>query len=166
MLPISWVDFCPTSSLTGEQNNNTILVCATDKDRYGGVNTLLPLSIACIVTLCMLPLAQTLPSLIAISIVYGFLSGGVIIIPGPTITDLSPSNADIGVRLGLAYLVAAFGGLVGNPMSGAVKGSGKDAVQNFGAVWWCAAAIMGLGVVALVATRWLKLGSAFAVGRV
>jgi MFS family permease len=134
--------------------------------RYGGVNVLLPLSVACIAVICVLPLAQTFSSLVAVSIVYGFLSGGVIIIPGPTITDLSPGSAEMGVRLGLAYLVAAFGGLVGNPISGAVKGTGKDAAKNFSGVWWCAAAIMGLGVVALVATRRLKLGSFFAAGRV
>lgn len=116
--------------------------------------------------MCMLPLAQTFPSLVAISIAYGFLSGGVIIIPGPTITDLSPDSAEMGVRLGLAYLVAAFGGLLGNPISGTIKGDGKHAVQNFSGVWWCAAVIMGLGVVALVATRWLKLGSVWALGRV
>lgn len=133
---------------------------------YGGVNTLLPLSIACIVTLCLLPLVQTLSSLIAISIVYGFLSGGVIIIPGPTITDLSPNKAEMGARLGLAYLVASFGGLLGNPLTGQIKGDGKSAVQNFNGVWFCAAAVMGVGVLALVATRWLKLGSAWAVGRV
>ncbi|CAG5159745.1 uncharacterized protein ALTATR162_LOCUS5665 [Alternaria atra] len=135
-------------------------------DRYGGVNTLLPLTIACIITLCMLPLAQEINGLIAISIVYGFLSGGVIIIPGPTITDLSPSKAEIGVRLGLAYLVAAFGGLLGNPATGAIKGEGNGAVENFQGVWFCAAAVMGAGAVALVATRWLKFGSAWAVGRV
>jgi MFS family permease len=134
--------------------------------RYGGVNVLLPLSVACIVVLCLIPLAQTFSALVGISIAYGFLSGGVIIIPGPTITDLAPSDNQIGVRLGLAYLVAAFGGLVGNPISGAVKGTGKDAVQNFSGVWWCAAGIMGLGVVALVATRWLKLGSPLVAGRV
>jgi MFS family permease len=111
-------------------------------------------------------LAQTLSSLIAISIVYGFLSGGVIIIPGPTITDLSPNKAEMGVRLGLAYLIASFGGLLGNPLTGQIKGDGKSAVQNFNGVWFCAAAVMGVGVLALVATRWLKLGSAWAVGRV
>jgi MFS family permease len=135
-------------------------------DRYGGVNTLIPLSIACIITLCMLPLAQTLNALVAISILYGFLSGGVIIIPGPTITDLSPTKAEIGVRLGLSYLVASFGGLLGNPLMGQIKGDGKSAVHNFNGVWFCAAAVMSVGVVALVATRWLKLGSPFAVGRV
>jgi MFS family permease len=134
--------------------------------RYGGVNTLLPLSISCIIVLCALPLAQNLSGLIAISIVYGFLSGGVIIIPGPTITDLSPNNAEMGVRLGLAYLVAAFGGLLGNPLTGAIKGDGPDAVANFKGVWWCAAAVMGAGVVALGVTRWLKLGSLWKVGRV
>ncbi|CAO2647330.1 Nn.00g082520.m01.CDS01 [Neocucurbitaria sp. VM-36] len=135
-------------------------------DRYGGVNTLLPLSIACIITLCLLPLAQTMSSLVVISIAYGFLSGGVIIIPGPTITDLSPTNAEIGVRLGLAYLVASFGGLLGNPLTGAIKGDGRNTVENFSGVWFCAAAVMGAGFVALIAARWLKLGSPFAVGRV
>lgn len=135
-------------------------------DRYGGVNTLLPLSVACIITMCMLPFAKTFAALTAVSIVYGFLSGGVIIIPGPTITDLSPSTAEMGVRLGLAYLVAAFGGLLGNPLTGQIKGTGKDAVKNFEGVWYCAAAVMTAGIIALVATRWLKLGSAFARGRV
>jgi MFS family permease len=135
-------------------------------DRYGGVNTLLPLSIACIVTLCMLPLAHDVNALVAISIVYGFLSGGVIIIPGPTITDLSPSKSEIGVRLGLAYLVAAFGGLLGNPTMGLLRGNGRDAVANFQGVWFCAAGIMGAGTIALVATRWLKLGSTLAAGKV
>jgi hypothetical protein len=90
----------------------------------------------------------------------------VIIIPGPTITDLAPNKAEIGVRLGLAYLVAAFGGLLGNPATGALKEEGNGAVENFKGVWFCAAGVMGAGAVALVATRWLKLGSAWAVGRV
>jgi predicted MFS family arabinose efflux permease len=135
-------------------------------DRYGGVNTLLPLTVACIITMCMLPLAKTLSGLIALSIVYGFLSGGVIIIPGPTITDLSPDSAEMGVGLGLAYLVAAFGGLLGNPLSGAVKGHCTDTVHNFSSVWFCGAAIMAAGLLALVVTRRLKLGSVIAKGRV
>lgn len=127
---------------------------------------MIPLTITCIITLCLLPLATTFSSLVAISIVYGFLSGGVIIIPGPTITDLSPSKSDIGVRLGLAYLVASFGGLLGNPLTAAIKGDGKSTVYNFTGVWVCGAAVMGVGLIALLATRWLKLGSLFAVGRV
>lgn len=135
-------------------------------DRYGGVNTLLPLTVACIITMCMLPLVQNLSGLIAVSIVYGFLSGGVIIIPGPTITDLTPENTEIGVRLGLAYLVAAFGGLLGNPLSGAMKGHGKDVIHDFSGVWFCGATIMTAGFLALVVTRWLKLGSVVVKGRV
>ncbi|KAF2746411.1 MFS general substrate transporter [Sporormia fimetaria CBS 119925] len=135
-------------------------------DRYGGVNTLIPLTIACIITMAMLPLATNVPTLMAFSVVYGFLSGGVIIIPGPTITDLSPSTSDMGARLGLAYLVAAFGGLLGNPVSAVIKGDGKHAVPNFSGVWFCGAGVMAAGLVALIATRWLKLGSLFAVGRV
>ncbi len=130
------------------------------------MNTLIPLSISCIITLCFLPLATTLPALITLSILYGFLSGGVIIIPGPTITDLSPNNAEMGVRLGLAYLVASFGGLLGNPLTATIKGDGKYAAENFSGVWFCAAAVMGAGVIALFATRWLKLGGLLEKGRV
>ncbi|PZC93583.1 AraJ, Arabinose efflux permease [Pyrenophora tritici-repentis] len=135
-------------------------------DRYGGVNTLFPLTIACIITLCTLPLVRDFNGLVAVSIAYGFLSGGVIIIPGPTITDLTPNKSEIGVRLGLAYLVAAFGGLLGNPAAGAIKGQGNGAVENFKGVWFFAVGVMGAGAVALVVTRWAKLGSAWALGRV
>lgn len=89
-----------------------------------------------------------------------------IIIPGPTIADLSPSKSEIGVRLGLAYLIAAFGGLLGNPIAGAIKGDGKHVVLNFSGVWYFGAIVMGFGVVLLVATRWLKLRSVVAIGRV
>jgi len=166
MPPIYLVAFCPISSPTGMQKLFTAPQIVANEIRYGGVNVLIPLSVACIVVICVLPLAQSLSSLIAVSIVYGFLSGGVIIIPGPTIADLSPSSTEMGARLGLAYLVAAFGGLLGNPISAAIKGDGRDAVENFSGIWWCAAVIMSLGVVALVATRWLKLGSILGPGRV
>lgn len=138
----------------------------TNNDRYGGVNTLIPLTILCIITICLLPLATTVGTLVSFCLVYGFLSGGVIIIPGPTITDLSPSTSEMGARLGLAYLVAAFGGLLGNPVSAAIKGDGKHAVPNFSGVWFCGAAVMGVGLVALLVTRWLKLKSLVAWGRV
>ncbi|KAL5117365.1 hypothetical protein ACEQ8H_004681 [Pleosporales sp. CAS-2024a] len=103
-------------------------------DRFGGVNTLIPLSTACMVTLCLLPLAQSANALVGISIVYGFLSGGVMSIPGPTMTHLWPSSAEMGMRLGLAYLVASFGGLLGNALIGHVKGSSSNAVHNFQAM--------------------------------
>jgi MFS family permease len=124
------------------------------------------LSIACITTLCLLPLAQNLHTLVVISIIYGFLSGGVIILPGPTLADLCPTKAEIGTRMGLAYLVAAFGGLLGNPATGAIKGDTGHVVDDFKGVWWCGAVIMAVGLLALVGTRWLKLGSAWAAGRV
>jgi hypothetical protein len=52
------------------------------------------------------------------------------------------------------------------PIDRQIKGDGKNAVQNFNGVWFCAVGVMSAGVVALIATRWLKLGSSFAVGRV
>jgi hypothetical protein len=68
--------------------------------------------------------------------------------------------------MGLAYLVAAFGGLLGNPATGAIKGDQGRVVDDFKGVWWCAAIVMALGTLALIGTRWLKLGSALAIGRI
>ncbi|KAF2685319.1 MFS general substrate transporter [Lentithecium fluviatile CBS 122367] len=136
-------------------------------DRYGGINILLPLCTACIVLLVTLPLIHTPPTLITFSILYRFASGGVMILPAPIIANMSPNAAEMGVRMGLAYLCAAFGGLVGNPLSGAVKYEGDvGVVREFRGVWWMAAGIMTMGVAAMVLARRFWVGSLFGVGKV
>ena len=89
------------------------------------------------------------------------------ILPAPIVANMSPNAAEMGVRMGLSYLCAAFGGLTGNPISGAVKNEDDvGAVKEFRGVWWTAALIMTAGVAALLVTRRLKIGSLFGVGKV
>ncbi|KAF1967297.1 MFS general substrate transporter [Bimuria novae-zelandiae CBS 107.79] len=78
--------------------------------QIGGINTLLPLALAYIILLFTLPWFRTLSSLVVFCVL----------------------AADLGVRMGLAYLFAAFGGLVGNPLSGSAKDAGNaSAVSEF-----------------------------------
>lgn len=56
--------------------------------------------------------------------------------------------------------------MLGNPAAGAIKGQGKGAVEDFKGVWFFAVGVMSVGTVALVVTRWVKLGRVWAVGRV
>ncbi|KAF2448835.1 MFS general substrate transporter [Karstenula rhodostoma CBS 690.94] len=136
-------------------------------DHYGGINTLLPLMLTCIILLVTLPWFNTLPSLVIFCVLYGFASAGTLILPAPIITKLSTGTADLGVRMGLAYLFAAFGGLVGNPLSGsAKKENDPDAVWEFRGVWWVAAGILTMAFCALLCTRRLKVGSVFGQCRV
>lgn len=130
--------------------------------RYGGINTLLPLIVACTVLLAALPWFTTFPALVVFCVLYGFASAGTLILPSPIITKLSTNAADLGVRMGLAYLCAAFGGLVGNPLSGsAKKGDDPNAICEFRGVWWVAAGILVMAFCTLMCTRFLKTGDLF-----
>ncbi|KAF2646559.1 MFS general substrate transporter [Massarina eburnea CBS 473.64] len=139
-------------------------------DRYGGMSTLLPLTFICTISLIVLPLITAtpllpiIPTLVVFSLFYGFAAGSVMILPAPIIVNLSPISTDLGVRMGLAHLCAAFGGLIGNPISGAVKKEGYGngdvgAVQEFKWLWWTAALIMGSGMLLLGLARRLRTGS-------
>lgn len=132
---------------------------------YGGINTLLPLVVLCMVLLLTLPLFKTLPSLVVFCLLYGFTSGGAIVLPATIITRLSPKAADLGVRMGLAYLCAAFGGLIGNPLAGAAKKAvACSAVETFRGVWWVAAGLFGASFATLLAARRGKVGTMFGRG--
>ncbi|KAL5393061.1 hypothetical protein PMIN06_007585 [Paraphaeosphaeria minitans] len=118
-------------------------------DHYGGINTLLPLTFTCIILLVTLPW-------------FSFASAGTLILPSPIITKLLPCAADLGVRMGLAYLFAAFGGLVGNPLSSsAKKENDPDAAREFRGIWWIAAGVLTMAFCALLCTRRLKVGTVF-----
>ncbi|KAL5443635.1 hypothetical protein PMIN05_003628 [Paraphaeosphaeria minitans] len=131
-------------------------------DHYGGINTLLPLTFTCIILLVTLPWFNTFPSLVVFCVLYGFASAGTLILPSPIITKLLPCAADLGVRMGLAYLFAAFGGLVGNPLSSsAKKENDPDAAREFRGIWWIAAGVLTMAFCALLCTRRLKVGTVF-----
>ena len=106
---------------------------------------------------------RDLPGLIVFSVLYGLISGGMISLPAPIIANLSVGSNDLGVRMGMAYTIAAFGGLVGNPIAGAAKGAGgnssKTHVQmEYQGIWFVGAVGMMFSTLLLLATKRLKVG--------
>lgn len=106
--------------------------------------------------------AHNLGGLIVISIVYGYVSGGMVSLPPATIANLTDDMSEYGTRMGMGYTIASIGALVGNPIGGAAQrpqGSTSGAVQReFQGTWLFAGAGMLGAVVCMLITRYLKFG--------
>jgi MFS family permease len=62
--------------------------------------------------------AGTPGGLIAISIIFGFFSGGYVSLLSPALISLANNYTEIGIRLGMAFLVTSFAALTGTPITG------------------------------------------------
>jgi MFS family permease len=101
--------------------------------------------------LFLLPFLHTLAAFITFSVIYGFVSGALMILPPPIIALMTPNTAYLGVRMGLAYFCTAFAGLIGNLVTAVVNNDGNVAdMRGFRFVWWGAALMMGAGMAILV----------------
>ena len=58
--------------------------------------------------------------LIAVAIIYGFFSGGYNSLFAPALLSLIEDFNQIGIRLGMAFLVTSLAVLTGNPINGAL----------------------------------------------
>lgn len=130
--------------------------------RFGGVNVMAPACFCCAITLFLFRLVHDLPGLIVIALLYGLISGGMVSLPPATIANLTSEQTELGARMGLAYTIAAFGALIGNPVAGAcLRPSGSDvpAIQReFQGAWIFAAAFMLFATACLLLTRYLRVG--------
>ncbi|KAK5988390.1 MFS-type transporter dbaD [Cladobotryum mycophilum] len=132
-------------------------------DRYGGINLMIPGCFSSAIVLFLFRFAAGQPGLIAVSAVYGFISGGMVSLPPATIANLTSDLSQLGTRLGLSYTVAAFGALVGNPMAGAARkdeGSRTDEAtiqKEYQGTWILGGSLMLLATGFLLIARSLKL---------
>lgn len=96
-----------------------------------------------------------------------FISGGMVSLLPATIANLTSKSTELGARMGLAYPIAAFGALIGNPVAGAclrLSGSDIPDIQwEFQGAWIFAAALMLSATACLLLTRYLRVG--FSRGR-
>ncbi|KAI8206831.1 Major facilitator superfamily transporter [Colletotrichum sp. SAR 10_65] len=90
-------------------------------DKYGGISIMMPCCLGSAVVLFLLRFAHDMPGLIAVSVVYGFVSGGMVSLPPATIANLTDDMADYGTRMGMGYTIASIGALIGNPIGGAAQ---------------------------------------------
>ena len=109
--------------------------------------------------------AHNLPGLITMSMLYGFISGGMVSLPPATIADLTEDLSEYGVRMGIGYTIGSLGALIGNPIGGAAQRPGGptigDVQKEFQGSWLFAGAFMLSAVIAMLSTRYLKFGLTF-----
>lgn len=126
-------------------------------DLYGGISIMLPCCLLSALALFLFRFAHTQPSLIAISVIYGFISGGMVSLPPAIIANLTENPDQYGTRMGMAYTVCAFGALVGNPLAGAARRSGHvGVVERYQGTWILAGAVMLSATMLLVVVKWKK----------
>jgi MFS family permease len=87
-------------------------------DKIASFNVLILMSLITGVITLSWPFMTTLPTLIAFSILFGFVSGGLMPLGSACVAQISPDLEHIGFRLGMAMAICSIGVLAGGPISG------------------------------------------------
>lgn len=120
-------------------------------DRTGPLNMLILCNgSAAILAYCWLAVHDT-PGLIVFSLLYGFFSGTFVSLLPSTVASLCPSLGVFGTRMGINAVITGLGTLVGNPLAGAIMGTGSWT----GTMLFCACTL-ALGTVFVVFARFAK----------
>ncbi|KAK0385226.1 hypothetical protein NLU13_7703 [Sarocladium strictum] len=69
---------------------------------------------------------KNLGGLVAFAILYGFVSGTVVSLPGAVVASLAPSLDLVGTWMGMSFCFSALGVLIGNPIAGLIIDVGQD----------------------------------------
>lgn len=89
-------------------------------DKVGAFNLILPCcSCATVLIFAMLG-AKTPGGAIAFAILFGFFSGSYVSLLSPVFISMSKDVAEIGVRVGFAFIVVGLAALSGTPIAGAL----------------------------------------------
>ncbi|KAL8709928.1 MAG: hypothetical protein Q9220_005378 [cf. Caloplaca sp. 1 TL-2023] len=122
-------------------------------DRIGSFNMLIPCSFIMAITAFTWISVKTTAGIIAFSVFYGFFTGSVLALPPTVLVALSPDIRFAGTRIGMAFGVASFGVLIGNPIAGTILDIPKGkflGAQIFGAT------IMIVGSGFALLSRWMQ----------
>lgn len=127
-------------------------------DRTGPFNILIPCSLATALLAFSWAWIRSAAALFVFCALYGFFSGAFVSLSPTTVVSLSPGLAVVGVRMGMSFVFAATGLLIGSPSAGAIlKATGWSGLQTF-----CGCCV-GVAMVAMVAARVVKAGPSLRV---
>ncbi|KAH8817085.1 major facilitator superfamily domain-containing protein [Xylogone sp. PMI_703] len=124
-------------------------------DKTGPINMMAPcVLLSALMGYCWIAM-KTKGTVIVFALLYGFFTGAFVSLPPTCIITLSPHLGIVGTRMGMVFTCAAFGLLIGTPVSGAILGGGSNYV---GIQAFCASLLVASSVF-LVITRIAKVGT-------
>ena len=128
--------------------------------RVGNLNILIPCTLLSAIILLAWISVSTQEGLIAICVVYGFISGSIQAVVPAGVAQLCPNMSLFGTRLGMVLAIGGGTGLlIGSPIGGAILDSQS---RGGGPVYWGLLVFCGVLVLAgaslQTVTRILKIG--------
>ncbi|PWY74481.1 MFS general substrate transporter [Aspergillus sclerotioniger CBS 115572] len=84
-------------------------------DRFGALNTLIPISILATILGYIWLAVDNVPGTVVFTCLYGFASGAIVSLPPSIIARMSPNLDVVGTRLGMVFVFAGCGFLIGTP---------------------------------------------------
>ncbi|KAJ6540992.1 major facilitator superfamily domain-containing protein [Mycena vulgaris] len=121
-------------------------------DRFGPMNIMIIATALTGVMTLAWPFCRTIPTITAISILYGFFSGGWIALIGSVIGQMGGIE-DIGRRIGAINTVAGIGTVCGPPLSGLFA----DTALGYTAVGYFAGSALLVGTALMLVSRLLAV---------
>jgi MFS family permease len=122
-------------------------------DKVGSTNTILP----CLLISATLAFAwisvDSVWKLVLFCVFYGFFSGACVSLPATILASICPQLNQVGTWMGMSFVFAGFGLLVGSPIAGAIvnsQGGNFVGAQCFGGATLMAGSVMYMAV------RWLR----------
>ncbi|RAH78996.1 MFS monocarboxylate transporter [Aspergillus japonicus CBS 114.51] len=86
-------------------------------DRIGGLNTLVPISLLASILGFVWIAIRNEGGTIVFTVLYGYASGAIVSLPPSILTRMSPTLGVVGTRLGMIFMFAGCGFLIGTPIA-------------------------------------------------
>lgn len=138
--------------------HHTDLAC-----RVGNLSILVPSTLFSGIILVVWFKVRAQPGMIAISVLFGFISGAILAVVPATVAFLCPDMSKFGSRLGMTLFVAGFGLLIGSPVAGVIlerQSAAADGRQIFWGLLVFGGVVVLVGCLGHTITRVLKVGFA------
>ncbi|KIL66135.1 hypothetical protein M378DRAFT_75791 [Amanita muscaria Koide BX008] len=106
--------------------------------KFGNLNVLIVCVMSSVIMIFSMLAVNSTAGIVIFCVIYGFLVGAYVGLLGPLFANLAKNQSEIGARIGICFAFTGIGGLVGNPIAGALLSSSYD--------WWKAILFAGLAV--------------------
>ena len=123
-------------------------------DRFGGLELIIICTLLSSVFAYIAIVIDTTAGLVVFAVLYGFVSGAVVSLPSAVVASLVPNMGLVGTWMGMSFVFAATGILIGNPIAGAIINVPEN--QFSGGFIFAGSVVMGAAI-CFIAAKVIKV---------